>query len=114
MATPAATHSDALRSHSPSWGSRRPRVVGGQGGRGAKRHLVSFFFFNDAATPEIYPLPLPAAFPISSRLRWSRRSPRPTLPSPTPSAFPHRSTRSEEHTSELQSRFGISYAVFCL
>src|ERR1043166_9871256 len=23
-------------------------------------------------------------------------------------------TRSEEHTSELQSRFGISYAVFCL
>src|ERR1043166_194854 len=26
-------------------------------------------------------------------------------------AVPH---RSEEHTSELQSRFGISYAVFCL
>src|ERR1043166_9904342 len=27
----------------------------------------------------------------------------------------HRSEpRSEEHTSELQSRFGISYAVFCL
>src|ERR1043166_5168581 len=24
------------------------------------------------------------------------------------------SMRSEEHTSELQSRFGISYAVFCL
>src|ERR1043166_889585 len=24
------------------------------------------------------------------------------------------SDRSEEHTSELQSRFGISYAVFCL
>src|ERR1043166_9707611 len=24
------------------------------------------------------------------------------------------SVRSEEHTSELQSRFGISYAVFCL
>jgi len=23
-------------------------------------------------------------------------------------------SRSEEHTSELQSRFGISYAVFCL
>src|ERR1043166_9880475 len=35
--------------------------------------------------------------------------------------FPRRHTqlsvrafRSEEHTSELQSRFGISYAVFCL
>src|ERR1043166_8314451 len=25
-----------------------------------------------------------------------------------------RNCRSEEHTSELQSRFGISYAVFCL
>src|ERR1043166_6769824 len=27
---------------------------------------------------------------------------------------PARLLRSEEHTSELQSRFGISYAVFCL
>src|ERR1043166_7931320 len=27
---------------------------------------------------------------------------------------PPRDSRSEEHTSELQSRFGISYAVFCL
>src|ERR1043166_9922053 len=26
----------------------------------------------------------------------------------------HLLNRSEEHTSELQSRFGISYAVFCL
>src|ERR1043166_1025774 len=25
-----------------------------------------------------------------------------------------RNARSEEHTSELQSRFGISYAVFCV
>jgi len=28
--------------------------------------------------------------------------------------FRWRTPRSEEHTSELQSRFGISYAVFCL
>jgi len=28
--------------------------------------------------------------------------------------IPALATRSEEHTSELQSRFGISYAVFCL
>src|ERR1043166_7431057 len=27
---------------------------------------------------------------------------------------PEPADRSEEHTSELQSRFGISYAVFCL
>src|ERR1043166_9498443 len=32
---------------------------------------------------------------------------------PAPDCLP-RLLRSEEHTSELQSRFGISYAVFCL
>src|ERR1043166_5508177 len=36
---------------------------------------------------------------------------RPSPPAPLPG---HVSDRSEEHTSELQSRFGISYAVFCL
>src|SRR3546814_9191673 len=32
----------------------------------------------------------------------------------TPSRWLHRSGRSEEHTSELQSLMRISYAVFCL
>src|SRR3546814_5268803 len=32
----------------------------------------------------------------------------------TPIPCRHRSTRSEEHTSELQSLMRISYAVFCL
>src|ERR1043166_9880868 len=32
----------------------------------------------------------------------------------TGSTLLSRLLRSEEHTSELQSRFGISYAVFCL
>src|SRR6267378_8568200 len=55
-----------------------------------------FFFFNDTATTEIYTLSLHDALPISTRkcpLRgsWSRR--------PRPCA-----ARSEEHTSELQSR----------
>src|ERR1043166_4810331 len=36
-----------------------------------------------------------------------------SLASASPSGF-RRAMRSEEHTSELQSRFGISYAVFCL
>src|SRR3546814_16561684 len=35
-------------------------------------------------------------------------------PAPMPSARPRRRTRSEEHTSELQSLMRISYAVFCL
>src|SRR5204862_4774728 len=62
------------------------------------------FFFNDTATPEIYTLSLHDALPISSsRPRQSGRKPcwsrKPTsLPSES------RTHRSEEHTSELQSR----------
>src|ERR1043165_10309401 len=64
------------------------------------------FFFNDTATTEIYTLSLHDALPIcfvhvclenaSARSNWIWRR------------------RSEEHTSELQSRGLISYAVFCL
>src|SRR6266513_6338421 len=61
--------------------------------------LVLFFFFNDTATTEIYTLSLHDALPISALLAfrelgiwWSD-----TL------AWP----RSEEHTSELQSRFDL-------
>src|SRR3989337_4384224 len=64
--------------------------------------FVFFFFFNDTATTEIYPLSLHDALPISCRRRcpheWDQ----------------HRRVgdkqrlagdlRSEEHTSELQSR----------
>src|ERR1043165_10310128 len=64
-----------------------------------------FFFFNDPATPEIYPLSLHDALPISPDASCRRCSWH-TKPS-------HRD-RSEEHTSELQSRGLISYAVFCL
>src|SRR6187397_137235 len=71
----------------------------------------SCFFFNDTATTEIYTvyntLSLHDALPI-----WIR--PKRTSSSPwTPSRPPARS-RSEEHTSELQSLYTISYAVFCL
>src|SRR6059058_1534167 len=71
-----------------------------------------FFFFNDTATTGIYTslhtLSLHDALPIS--------------PTPEPAcgrgdrgcASVHDSGRSEEHTSELQSRNDISYAVFCL
>src|SRR5215475_15944826 len=57
------------------------------------------FFFNDTATTEIYTLSLHDALPISCRWAvFSVRSP----PRVTPAAFV--ATRSEEHTSELQSR----------
>src|SRR6266704_6418570 len=57
-----------------------------------------FFFFNDTATTEIYTLSLHDALPIgrtpsrASPGRWQASWPRP---------------RSEEHTSELQSRFAL-------
>src|SRR5258706_5287617 len=66
--------------------------------------LFSFFFFNDTATTEIYTLSLHDALPIS----WTFPG---TSPSSTVSRSPSRSasrathfpSRSEEHTSELQS-----------
>src|ERR1043166_10338635 len=68
---------------------------------------VLFFFFNDTATTEIYTLSLHDALPISSFSAWGDWRFIKRLLS-------MRAIRSEEHTSELQSRFGISYAVFCL
>src|SRR2546428_6044798 len=76
-----------------------------------RRLQVTFplFFFNDTATPEIYPLSLHDALPISRAARAARRSRcgaaawrraargrRPCCRAAT--------ARSEEHTSELQSR----------
>src|SRR3712207_7274859 len=76
-----------------------------------------FFFFNDTATTEIYTLSLHDALPISPSIRtaaasWGAASTRsatttssstaPRWPRRSPPAMP--SWRSEEHTSELQSR----------
>src|SRR6186713_1789407 len=74
---------------------------------------LCFFFFTDTATTEIYtPLytltlhdALPI-YPLGDLLRMRRlflRVDQELL-----------GDRSEEHTSELQSHSGISYAVFCL
>src|SRR6186713_2073381 len=72
---------------------------------------VLFFFFNDTATTEIYTplytLSLHDALPISPS------APMDTAPSHLGSPA-CAGGRSEEHTSELQSHSGISYAVFCL
>src|SRR6478609_9771337 len=64
-------------------------------------HGCLFFFFNDTATTEIYTLSLHDALPISAR--WASRS-----PPPTPPCVRSCATRSEEHTSELQS---LAYLV---
>src|SRR6478752_10851853 len=70
-----------------------------------------FFFFNDTATTEIYTLSLHDALPIShsparaalARSRCSRVAP-PCSPPRLASSHP---ARSEEHTSELQSRLHL-------
>src|SRR3712207_8472848 len=78
------------------------------------------FFFNDTATTEIYTLSLHDALPISARApsagqpasgpwRWRPRSASPRGSPPRGSVArpsgPHSGAwRSEEHTSELQSR----------
>src|SRR5881227_4414241 len=76
-----------------------------------------FFFFNDTATTEIYTtvhtLSLHDALPISTPRRrrcclW------PSGRGRSARATRQADRRSEEHTSELQSRTVISYAVFCL
>src|SRR5690349_24244459 len=81
-----------------------------------------FFFFNDTATTEIYTLSLHDALPISPRCRRQdaplgkpgpqqhyRTRPRQPGPFDLPEICHHRAdearvSRSEEHTSELQSR----------
>src|SRR5216684_3468952 len=68
--------------------------------------LFWFFFFNDTATTEIYTLSLHDALPISRpSMRAGRRGgcSRRSITPPTPPA----ASRSEEHTSELQSRLHL-------
>src|SRR2546422_2269065 len=71
-----------------------------------------FFFFNDTATTEIYTLSLHDALPISEsrgRPRAVRASARISGRSAgrSSSRRPTGSRRSEEHTSELQSRLHL-------
>src|SRR3712207_7457827 len=72
--------------------------------------IVSFFFFNDTAPTEIYTLSLHDALPFSPTSLLVSTGNRHFRPQPSVLAVPHRSgyrissPRSEEHTSELQSR----------
>src|SRR2546426_4643282 len=62
--------------------------------------MVIFFFFNDTATTEIYTLSLHDALPISPLLAGISTF---AACQTAPVSRPHIKTRSEEHTSELQS-----------
>src|SRR3712207_7055255 len=71
--------------------------------------LECLFFFNDTTTTEIYTLSLHDALPISaSTIRWYPSTSAcvyisPGMGQPSDPSF-HVTARSEEHTSELQSR----------
>src|SRR2546428_8279271 len=65
--------------------------------------ILFFFFFNDTATTEIYTLSLHDALPISSGATMPARAP-PSMVMLHTVMRPSIESRSEEHTSELQSR----------
>src|SRR5437868_9893851 len=72
--------------------------------------MLLYVFFNDPATPEIYTLSLHDALPIWSTMP-RRQAPSHRCPA-SPAIAPIRPVglvrlRSEEHTSELQSRFDL-------
>src|SRR2546430_10321348 len=64
------------------------------------------FFFNDTATTEIYTLSLHDALPISVIPR-ARRTGEPPGDSPACAPIASNESRSEEHTSELQSQSNL-------
>src|SRR2546428_12526787 len=70
--------------------------------------LPLFFFFNDTATTEIYTLSLHDALPIlrnpSAAYELALGAGRPYQPGDQVSYYLTATPRSEEHTSELQSR----------
>src|SRR5260370_23480697 len=65
---------------------------------------MSFFFFNDTATTEIYTLSLHDALPISSASPFRKAAEQSFGSYDTWKA---EFTRSEEHTSELQSHLNL-------
>src|SRR2546429_4025875 len=74
----------------------------------------SIFFFNDTATTEIYTLSLHDALPISIRLlrpdqlaALAAERTKQTAERPKPPPKATLAARSEEHTSELQSRLHL-------
>src|SRR2546430_12000742 len=74
-------------------------------------HGSFFFFFNDTATTEIYPLSLHDALPISKSVGGrieAQRFPHDVFRIGQPGEIRHAGrVRSEEHTSELQSQSNL-------
>src|SRR2546429_4577688 len=71
--------------------------------------ISAFFFFNDTATTEIYTLSLHDALPISTVVtpNLHEASVLADMPVATEADMEAAALRSEEHTSELQSRLHL-------
>src|SRR2546422_2149896 len=69
--------------------------------------FFSFFFFNDTATTEIYTLSLHDALPILLQNPLVVEAQQPVRGRGHEVRLGHLETRSEEHTSELQSRLHL-------
>src|SRR3990167_8303263 len=72
----------------------------------------AFFFFNDPAPPEIYPLSLHDALPISQVACRVRPAVHSNSESARDATDAPRGDRSEEHTSELQSQSNLVCLLF--
>src|SRR5256885_8535416 len=76
---------------------------------------ISFFFFNDTATTEIYTLSLHDALPISLDLAFSTDNPfDPEQIDVHANRLPVRRREDRKSTRLNSSHLVISYAVFCL
>src|SRR3982750_3845530 len=103
--------------HAPA---RGPRAAPRPGSRGrtpgapapGPLALVSFFFFNDPAPPEISPLPLHDALPIS--FFASELEPRARAAAVLGDEHDARRLEDRKSTRLNSSHDQISYAVFCL
>src|SRR5207248_10563230 len=79
--------------------------------------VLSFFFFNDTATTEIYTLSLHDALPISTTYRTTSTASSPRRAAICPASISRRSaaaSRDRKSTRLNSSHRTISYAVFCL
>src|SRR5271155_6051629 len=71
-----------------------------------------FFFFDDTAPPEIFPLSLPDALPISSSI-WEQRILKPLCGASKPVQTLRMDRLDRKSTRLNSSHVEISYAVFC-
>src|SRR5207248_11495155 len=78
-------------------------------------YMLSFFFFNATAPPELYTLSLHDALPISSRSAARASNSRVNARRIFPSSIPNRRKDPDRKSTRLNSSHRtISYAVFCL